>query len=66
VETVIFTFANEIPVGSTAVIRVEFTGLHNDKMAGFYRSGYTDSDVIFSFSVAFFRSTLKCFPCVGK
>ncbi|KAJ3295271.1 Aminopeptidase 2 mitochondrial [Borealophlyctis nickersoniae] len=41
-ETVTFDFATEIPKGATAVLRIEYTGIHNDKMAGFYRSGYTD------------------------
>ncbi|KAJ3102561.1 Aminopeptidase 2 mitochondrial [Phlyctochytrium planicorne] len=43
-ERVTFQFANDIPAGATAVITAEFTGIHNDQMAGFYRSSYTDKD----------------------
>ncbi|KAJ3041844.1 Aminopeptidase 2 mitochondrial [Rhizophlyctis rosea] len=41
-ETVTFEFADEIPAGASAVLHIKYTGIHNDKMAGFYRSGYTD------------------------
>ncbi|KAI9101248.1 peptidase family M1-domain-containing protein [Phlyctochytrium arcticum] len=43
-ETATFEFANAIEAGSTATLHVEYTGLHNDKMAGFYRSTYTGKD----------------------
>jgi puromycin-sensitive aminopeptidase len=39
--TVTCTFASELPVG-TGVVTLTFTGEHNDKMNGFYRSEYTD------------------------
>lgn len=42
-ETVVFEFPHDIPAGATCALTVEFAGNHNDKMAGFYRSGYTDS-----------------------
>ncbi|KAJ3195810.1 hypothetical protein HK101_010982 [Irineochytrium annulatum] len=41
-ERVTVAFGNPIPAGSTAMITAEFTGTHNDRMAGFYRSVYTD------------------------
>ncbi|KAJ3122893.1 Aminopeptidase 2 mitochondrial, partial [Physocladia obscura] len=41
-ETVAFAFAQEIPAGSDVVIFIEFEGIHNDQLAGFYRSSYTD------------------------
>ncbi|KAI8825989.1 peptidase family M1-domain-containing protein [Fimicolochytrium jonesii] len=40
-ETVTFEFATAIEAGATATLHVEYTGIHNDKMAGFYRSSYT-------------------------
>ncbi|KAI8907048.1 peptidase family M1-domain-containing protein [Powellomyces hirtus] len=40
-ETVTFEFANAIEAGATATLHIEYTGIHNDKMAGFYRSSYT-------------------------
>ena len=39
--TVTCTFASEIPTG-TGTLTLTFTGIHNDKMNGFYRSEYTD------------------------
>lgn len=33
----------ELPAGSKATLVIEFIGFINDKMAGFYRSSYTDS-----------------------
>ncbi|KAJ3113183.1 Aminopeptidase 2 mitochondrial [Phlyctochytrium bullatum] len=42
-ERVTFEFDQEIPAGATAVVNAEFTGIHNDQMAGFYRSSYTDA-----------------------
>ncbi|KAJ3133681.1 hypothetical protein HK100_004184 [Physocladia obscura] len=41
-EQVTFTFADQIPAGSSASVYVEFTGIHNEQMAGFYKSSYTD------------------------
>jgi aminopeptidase 2 len=43
VETVTFDFQNDIPAGSKVLLTASFTGIHNDKMAGFYRSGYTEN-----------------------
>ncbi|KAI9352746.1 peptidase family M1-domain-containing protein [Obelidium mucronatum] len=43
-ETVLFEFAEQIPAGVSAVLYAEFTGIHNDQMAGFYKSTYTDTD----------------------
>jgi len=39
--TLAFTFASPLPVG-VGVLHVLFQGAHNNQMAGFYRSGYTD------------------------
>ncbi|KAJ1977834.1 hypothetical protein H4R34_003429 [Dimargaris verticillata] len=38
----ILTFAQELPAGSQATLFMEFTGVLNDLMTGFYRSTYTD------------------------
>ncbi|KAJ3347250.1 hypothetical protein HDU83_002277 [Entophlyctis luteolus] len=43
-ETVTFEFAEALAAGSNAVVAVEFTGIHNDLMAGFYKSSYVDGD----------------------
>ncbi|KAJ3214021.1 Aminopeptidase 2 mitochondrial [Dinochytrium kinnereticum] len=43
-ERVTFEFEQEIPQGATAIVSADFTGIHNDQMAGFYRSSYTDKD----------------------
>ncbi|CAG8697040.1 14609_t:CDS:10, partial [Ambispora leptoticha] len=41
--TVTFTFPNELQAGTSAVLYIDFTGILNDKMCGFYRSSYTDT-----------------------
>lgn len=41
--TVRFTFPEKIPLGA-GVLHIEFTGILNGDMAGFYRSGYADAD----------------------
>eukprot|EP00658_Telonema_sp_P-2_P051077 TRINITY_DN390_c0_g1_i1.p1 TRINITY_DN390_c0_g1~~TRINITY_DN390_c0_g1_i1.p1 ORF type:complete len:926 (-),score=306.71 TRINITY_DN390_c0_g1_i1:329-3106(-) len=40
-QTVTFKFENELAVGA-GKLRIKFDGLLNNKMAGFYRSNYTD------------------------
>ena len=40
-ETVTIEFNQEFKPGFDLVLSISFTGIHNDKMAGFYRSGYT-------------------------
>lgn len=42
-EVVTFEFAEKLTPGVDASLHVEFTGILNDKMAGFYRSSYTDA-----------------------
>lgn len=43
-QTVTFALAKPLEAGSTAALNIKFTGILNDKMAGFYRSSYTDAD----------------------
>lgn len=43
-QTVTFALAKSLEAGSTAALNIKFTGILNDKMAGFYRSSYTDAD----------------------
>ncbi|KAI8925335.1 peptidase family M1-domain-containing protein [Entophlyctis helioformis] len=65
-ETVTFEFDNALPAGAKAVLTIEFTGIHNDKMAGFYRSGYTDKDGNKRYLVSTqFEATdaRRAFPC---
>ncbi|KAL9181995.1 hypothetical protein ACHAXT_012338 [Thalassiosira profunda] len=40
--TVAFRFGQDIPPNATLILSVEYTGFLNNKMAGFYRSGYTN------------------------
>ncbi|KAJ3074533.1 Aminopeptidase 2 mitochondrial [Podochytrium sp. JEL0797] len=68
-EIVTFQFLEEIPAGATAVISCEFTGIHNDQMAGFYRSSYVDEEGNKRYLVATqFESTdcRQCFPCFDE
>ncbi|CAI2171506.1 16013_t:CDS:10 [Funneliformis geosporum] len=41
-ETVSLTFPHEFSSGTTASLHIEYTGILNDKMVGFYRSSYED------------------------
>jgi aminopeptidase N len=40
-EEATITFASSIPAGTSGVLTLEFEGILNDEMAGFYRSKYT-------------------------
>ncbi|KAI8897127.1 peptidase family M1-domain-containing protein [Globomyces pollinis-pini] len=65
-ETVTLEFEHEIPVTSNVVLFMEFEGIHNDKMCGFYRSGYTNDKGEKKFLVVTqFEATdcRRCFPC---
>jgi aminopeptidase N len=51
------------------ILRISFTGVHNNQMAGFYRSGYTDSkgERQIMLSTQFEAlSARRCFPCVDE
>ncbi|KAJ1342121.1 hypothetical protein BSLG_003300 [Batrachochytrium salamandrivorans] len=43
-ETVTFEFETALPAGAKATLHVAYTGIHNDQMAGFYRSSYTTKE----------------------
>lgn len=43
-QTATFALAQELPPLALATLALTFTGILNDKMAGFYRSTYTDED----------------------
>ncbi|KAJ3274829.1 Aminopeptidase 2 mitochondrial [Terramyces sp. JEL0728] len=64
-ETVTLEFKEEIPAGSKIILHMSFVGIHNDQMAGFYRSGYTDQEgnkkwlVVTQFEATDCR---RCFP----
>ncbi len=64
-ETVAFVFDQIIPKGSLIVLNIAFEGIHNDKMAGFYRSEYADIMGAKKFMVVTqFEATdcRRCFP----
>ncbi|KAF9148112.1 hypothetical protein BGX20_006449, partial [Mortierella sp. AD010] len=42
-ETTTLTFESDLPKGP-AVLNINYSGILNDKMAGFYRSSYKDAD----------------------
>ncbi|TPX47347.1 hypothetical protein SeMB42_g03352 [Synchytrium endobioticum] len=65
-ETATFEFDNTLPAGSTAVLHLSFIGSHNDQLAGFYRSAYTDDEGNKKYmAVTQFEATdaRRCFPC---
>ncbi|KAJ3128832.1 Aminopeptidase 2 mitochondrial [Nowakowskiella sp. JEL0407] len=65
-QTSTFTFPNSIPSGATGVLSIEFSGTHNDKMAGFYRSSTAAAEedkkwmVVTQFEATDAR---RAFPC---
>jgi len=65
-ETVTLTFPQELPAGGKAQLLLQFNGIHNDKMVGFYRSTYTDTEgrsknlVVTQFEATDAR---RAFPC---
>ncbi|KAJ3025368.1 UNVERIFIED_CONTAM: Aminopeptidase 2 mitochondrial [Siphonaria sp. JEL0065] len=64
-ETVTFEFSQLIPAGNSAILYTEFTGIHNDQLAGFYKSNYTDAEgTKRKLVVTQFESTdaRQCFP----
>ncbi|KAI8618969.1 peptidase family M1-domain-containing protein [Chytriomyces sp. MP71] len=64
-EQVTFEFADVISAGNSAVIFSSFTGIHNEQMAGFYKSTYNDDQgnkkhlVVTQFEATDCR---QCFP----
>jgi len=66
--TVTITFKESLPVGR-GVLKSEFIGTHNNQMAGFYRSGYTDAEKRQKVMVSTQFEALdarRCFPCVDE
>mmetsp|Transcript_89966 Transcript_89966/g.162274 ORF Transcript_89966/g.162274 Transcript_89966/m.162274 type:complete len:905 (-) Transcript_89966:51-2765(-) len=63
--TVTLTFAEVLPVGP-GVVEVEFIGILNNQMAGFYRSGYKDINGVEKIMASTQFESLdarRCFPC---
>lgn len=65
-EIVKLTFSKNLKITDNAAIHMEFTGILNDKMKGFYRSKYFDENGKERFAaVTQFEATdaRRCFPC---
>ncbi|XP_066588195.1 puromycin-sensitive aminopeptidase [Prorops nasuta] len=65
-ETAIFTFNEELPIGKTGSINLEFAGEINNSMKGLYRSKHIYEDGTEEYSaVTQFEATdaRRCFPC---
>lgn len=63
--TVKFTFPEVLPVGP-GTLEIEFTGILNNQMAGFYRSGYKDIHGVSKIMASTQFESLdarRCFPC---
>ncbi|KAK9450084.1 peptidase family M1-domain-containing protein [Limtongia smithiae] len=68
-QTVKFSFADEFPAGLQIELTVKFTGILNDKMAGFYRSSYTATDGSTQFLATTQMEPTDCrraFPCFDE
>ncbi|KAK7202520.1 peptidase family M1-domain-containing protein [Myxozyma melibiosi] len=69
-EVVTLTLAEPIPTeAARAAITIEFAGTMNDKMAGFYRSKYTDADgkEAYMYSTQFEATDARrAFPCFDE
>lgn len=66
--TVVISFPKSLPVGK-GVLKTDFIGTHNNQMAGFYRSGYTDAEKRQKVMVSTQFEALdarRCFPCVDE
>jgi len=64
-ETVTFVFDRDLPPGR-AVVEIDFDGVLNDRLHGFYRSTYTDdSGVAHTIATTQFENTdaRRAFPC---
>jgi len=64
-KTVTFTFPEVLPVGA-GVLEIEYTGILNNQMAGFYRSSYTDihgNSKIMASTQFESIDARRCFPC---
>lgn len=68
-QTATFTLPRELAPGTQALLSLAFTGVLNDKMAGFYRSTYTDE----SGNTAYLATTQmeptdcrRAFPCFDE
>lgn len=64
--TVTFRFVDPLPSSSTISLHIIYTGVHNNQMAGFYRSSYTDihgqSKVMVSTQFEALDAR-RCLPC---
>uniref|UniRef100_A0A7S4NEL5 Aminopeptidase n=1 Tax=Odontella aurita TaxID=265563 RepID=A0A7S4NEL5_9STRA len=64
--TVTFRFPSPLPPSSTLSLHIHYTGVHNNQMAGFYRSSYTDihgkSKIMVSTQFEALDAR-RCFPC---
>ncbi|KAJ2992285.1 hypothetical protein HDV02_003166 [Globomyces sp. JEL0801] len=68
-ETATFEFEHEIPAVSDLVLHLYFEGVHNNQMAGFYRSAYKNANGESKFMVTtqFEPSDCRrCFPCFDE
>ncbi|KAI8843506.1 peptidase family M1-domain-containing protein [Chytriomyces cf. hyalinus JEL632] len=68
-ETVTFEFGQVIPSGTTAVFKCQFTGTHNDNMAGFYKASYSDEmgNKRYFLATQFCATDARqCFPCFDE
>ena len=61
-ETLTVTFDSDLPVGSGQV-KLDFTGILNDKLRGFYRSSYTGENSVITGEKKISQSDREC--CVN-
>ncbi|ODQ79732.1 hypothetical protein BABINDRAFT_49119 [Babjeviella inositovora NRRL Y-12698] len=63
-----FTFAEELKAGTTAQLELTFTGVLNDKMAGFYRSTYQENGETKYLATTQMEPTdcRRAFPCFDE
>eukprot|EP00514_Thraustochytrium_sp_LLF1b_P000018 CAMPEP_0184519588 /NCGR_PEP_ID=MMETSP0198_2-20121128/6710_1 /TAXON_ID=1112570 /ORGANISM="Thraustochytrium sp., Strain LLF1b" /LENGTH=912 /DNA_ID=CAMNT_0026910121 /DNA_START=34 /DNA_END=2771 /DNA_ORIENTATION=+ len=66
--TVTMEFAEALPEGQ-GILEISYLGLHNDQMAGFYRSTYKDregNDAVMLSTQFEALEARRCFPCVDE
>ena len=67
-QTVTFKFGQKLPVDSVAKLALNFTGILNNKMAGFYRSSYTENGETKYLATTQMEPTdcRRAFPCYDE
>jgi aminopeptidase N len=65
-ERVQFNLSNSIPKGKNVLFTINYTGILNDEMAGFYRSKYQNSDEYMAVTQFEATDARRALPCIDE